>query len=96
MLRLEGSVWSHKSWGTWFVRESVTIHQLLPFCNHSQARYACELVATRGVRVAKDITREWSDMSGQLIERLEAAEGEASRLAAACAAQVREFIRGMA
>lgn len=43
-----------------------------------QARYACELMASRGVRVAKDVTREWSEMSGHLIQRLEAHETAAA------------------
>ena len=39
-----------------------------------QARYACELMASRGVRVARDVTAEWSNVSRKLVERVEAYE----------------------
>ncbi len=52
-----------------------------------QARYACELMASRGVRVVKDVTREWSEMSSHLIQRIETHEANANSMQAYCQQQ---------
>jgi hypothetical protein len=57
--------------------DSIEWHRFCPSCLFSQARYACELMACRGVRVAKDVTHEWSEMSGGLMDKI---EGESQSL----------------
>ncbi|KAL6747482.1 hypothetical protein V8C86DRAFT_3148199 [Haematococcus lacustris] len=52
-----------------------------------QARYATELMASRGVRVAKDITAEWSHMTSGLLNRIEQYESHVRELLADKAAQ---------
>ncbi|GAX78120.1 hypothetical protein CEUSTIGMA_g5562.t1 [Chlamydomonas eustigma] len=40
----------------------------------SQAQYSCELMASRGIRIARDITSEWTRLTTGLIERIQAYE----------------------
>ncbi len=52
--------------------QAVHVAQLLQ--SLLQAQYGCELMASRGVRVAKDITSEWSRLTGGLLDRIEGYE----------------------